>query len=118
LIKLLLVMVSSESVWAFDCAGGPTVPIIGMIHGPATDIIRWRNLTRLARRRVMLEDSYSPPAQFDGGIMHLTGQTAKSRSSAGVSNKTSTAATGPLSAGHLRLLAHLMQFPSVGDTWW
>jgi hypothetical protein len=36
-----------------------------MIHGPATDIIRWRNLTRLARSRVMLEDSYSPPAQSD-----------------------------------------------------
>lgn len=42
-----------------------TVPIIGMIHDPATGIIRWRNLTRLARSRVMLEDSYSPPAQSD-----------------------------------------------------
>jgi hypothetical protein len=42
-----------------------TVPIIGMIHDPATDVIRWRNLTRLARSRVMLEDSYSPPAQSD-----------------------------------------------------
>lgn len=39
-----------------------TVPIIGMIHDPASDTIRWRNLTRLARSRVMLEDSYSPPA--------------------------------------------------------
>lgn len=42
-----------------------TVPIIGMIHDPATDVIRWRSITRLARSRVMLEDSYSPPAQSD-----------------------------------------------------
>lgn len=43
-----------------------TVPIIGMIHDPDTGEIRWRNLTHLARSRVLgNDDSYEALEQSD-----------------------------------------------------
>lgn len=43
-----------------------TVPIIGMVHDPDTDAIRWRNLTQLARSSVMdLDETFVPDAQPD-----------------------------------------------------
>jgi len=42
-----------------------TVPIVGMIYDPASGTIRWRNLTGLARSRVMPDDTYIPQPQSD-----------------------------------------------------
>lgn len=43
-----------------------TVPIIGMVHDPMGDTIRWRNLTQLARSLVMgVGDGYFPVPRSD-----------------------------------------------------
>ena len=43
-----------------------TVPIIGMVHDPDTNTIRWINLTELARSRVLVQhDSYEAREQSD-----------------------------------------------------
>ncbi len=43
-----------------------TVPIIGMVYDPARDVIRWTNLTQVARSKVVdVEDTYHPAAQSD-----------------------------------------------------
>lgn len=43
-----------------------TVPIIGMVHDPSDNAIRWRNLTQLARSRVIdAENSYYPAPRSD-----------------------------------------------------
>lgn len=41
------------------------VPIVGMVHDPDRNTIRWCNLTRLARSQVMLDDSYFPSRRSD-----------------------------------------------------
>jgi Domain of unknown function (DUF4365) len=43
-----------------------TVPIVGMVHDPDTGIVRWINLTQVARSRVVVEDdSYDALLQSD-----------------------------------------------------
>lgn len=43
-----------------------TVPIIGMVHDPGTGIIRWINLSQLARSRVQIDESgFSSQPQSD-----------------------------------------------------
>jgi hypothetical protein len=42
-----------------------TVPVIGMVYDPATDTIRWRNLSRAARARVDPDDGFDPEPQSD-----------------------------------------------------
>ncbi|WP_425568035.1 hypothetical protein [Phytohabitans flavus] len=43
-----------------------TVPIIGVVYDPAEDVIRWCNLSRLARARVIAGDeSFDPGLQSD-----------------------------------------------------
>jgi hypothetical protein len=43
-----------------------TVPIIGMVYDPADVVIRWCNLSRLARARVIADDeSFAPAPQSD-----------------------------------------------------
>jgi hypothetical protein len=43
-----------------------TVPIIGMVYDPADVVIRWCNLSRLARARVIADDeSFAPEPQSD-----------------------------------------------------
>jgi Domain of unknown function (DUF4365) len=43
-----------------------TVPIIGMVYDPAEDVIRWCNLSRLARACVVADDeNYAPHLQSD-----------------------------------------------------
>jgi hypothetical protein len=43
-----------------------TVPIIGMVYDPVEDVIRWCNLSRLARARVVVDDeSFAPELQSD-----------------------------------------------------
>jgi Domain of unknown function (DUF4365) len=43
-----------------------TVPIIGMVHDPDTDVIRWHNLTQTARSHVLIrDDSYQTEMQSD-----------------------------------------------------
>lgn len=43
-----------------------TVPIIGMVFDPTHDVVRWRNLSRLARSSVAAdEDTFSPARQSD-----------------------------------------------------
>lgn len=43
-----------------------TVPIVGMVYDPAGDVIRWRNLSRLARSAVAAdEDSFNPAFHTD-----------------------------------------------------
>lgn len=43
-----------------------TIPIIGMVHDPATETVRWINLTHLARSHVLIDDgSYDARMQSD-----------------------------------------------------
>lgn len=43
-----------------------TVPVIGMVYDPATETIRWRNLSRVARARVDPDhDGFNPGMQSD-----------------------------------------------------
>ena len=54
---------------------------------------------------------------FEARVMHLTGSAGKSCRLGGVSNRSARRIAEPLSAGDLRFLARLMQFPAVVDRW-